>query len=151
MKNSYFSFPYYTDGDFQFRDIFQTTRNKKLDTTFINNNPDYWYYKNIQDNTRLDVIAYKEYNDSSMWDILFYINQMDNIWDLPKSEDYINTLTEDKMREFDNLFGSDRIDETRTLRRAEIYKDLFSQNEKHRRFRFINKKYIPTLIATIKG
>jgi hypothetical protein len=110
-----------------------------------------WYYQNIQDNTRLELLSLLEYKSSTYWDILFFINQMDNVWDLPKSEDYVNTLVDNKMQAFNLLFTEARMQETKDIRRAELYETYFNLNEKHRRFRFINKEHIPNLMELMKA
>lgn len=151
MKNSYFTLPYYDTEDFQIRDIFPTKKNKKLTNKTLEDYAHFWYYKNIQDNTRLELLSQTEYSSSMYWDILFLINQMDNIWDLPKSEDYINTLVDNRIEDFKLLFTEERMQETLALRKAELYQQYFNDNEKHRRFRFINKEHIPNLTELMKA
>lgn len=156
MKNTHFKLPTYITNDsnginYKVKDIFVTYKNQKVSNEFIANNKSFWYYKDIQDNTRLELLAHTEYNDSSLWDILFVINQMDNIWDLPKSEDYVNELAQQKVDEFALLFGKSRMQETLELRTQELYQKYFDLNEKHRRFRFINKQQIPNLMELIKA
>lgn len=151
MKNTHFKFPYYTTEDgIQLRDIFSVYKNKKLSDKFISDLSGFWYYKNVQDNTRLELLAYTEYSDSSMWDILFLINQMDNVWDLPKSEDYIATVVQEKMDEFNFLFSEARMAETKDMREKELYEMYFQLNEKHRKLRFINKQHIPNFLEAVR-
>jgi len=152
MRNTYFNLPTFnTEDGFTVKDIIATNKYKKLSDEFLAENNKYWYYKNIHDDSRLELIAYTEYQDSSLWDILFIINQMDNVWDLPKSGDYINTISEQKVKKFNELFGASRMNETLTFRTQQIYDQYFELNEKHRRFRFIYSEYIPNFLEQIKA
>lgn len=152
MRNSYFNLPtYITDDNYEVKDIVSANKYKKITDDFLKENENFWYYKNIQDNTRLELLAHLEYDNSSLWDILFVINQMDNVWDLPKSEDYVSSMTETKTEEFLTLFGQERMEETLNLRRESIYTMYFNQNEKHRKFRFFYIQYLPNLIEKLKA
>jgi hypothetical protein len=117
--------------------------------SFLNLRKHMFYYSIIPNNSRLELLAHLEYNDSSMWDILFVINKMNSVFSLPQSADILYYKLEEKIALWQNTFKLSAED-------LEIYKEawyleLEIENEKHRKFRFVKKEYITQLITDLKA
>jgi hypothetical protein len=176
LTNSYFNYSTITEGDYSFGNIFPTRKNKNISNTFLLNNDYLFYYKDIVNDTRLELLSYTEYNDAKYWDLLFYINNMDNIFDLPNSNDIIVNKAINKLIAFETKFGAlstntlisddlyisfygskfDRISSVNNKSIRDYYYDGYLQefelsNETHRHFRFVKSKYISQLLGYING
>lgn len=152
MNNTYFNMKdTITEENYTFSNIFASRKNQNITNTFITDNPHYWYYKDIQDDTRLEVLSYFEYNDSKYWDLLFYINDMDSIFDLPTNGDNIIAKVNSKVQDFETKFGII----TDIVIKNQQYDTFLSEvtilNEKHRRFRFIKPSYISQFLGYLNG
>ena len=149
MYNSYFNLPTYDiDSTYRVADIFLQHKNRKFSDLFISDNEDAWYYIIIPDNALLEQIAYQEYDNSSYWDLLFMINQMDTPFDLPKSADMVEYKVEEHLVEWKKRFPNfpdDLLEE----KRAELQIEYTDVNEKHRKFRCVRTSHLTLLYKAI--
>lgn len=144
MLNSYFNLPQIIVDDYNFSNIFPTYKNLNILQSFIDSNPILFYYIDLPDDSRLELISYNEYNDSKYWDVLFYINNMENIFDLPTNYDNLNDEINKKISDYVDLVGSitqENIDKIKT--------NILNNNEKHRRFRMVKKDYLKQVVNII--
>ena len=149
MYNSYFNLPR-TDYEntYNMADIFETNKARILPDAFISDNESAFYYKIIPDNTLLEHLSYQEYNRSDYWDLLFKINQMQTPYDLPKSEDYVLNLVQQRLNLWTTKFPKlccEVIEE----KRIQFTEELLEVNEKHRNFRFVKNEYIPLMFGAL--
>lgn len=176
MTNSYFNYSTITESSYTFSNIFSTRKNKNISDSFLLNNDYLFYYKDIVNDTRLELLSYTEYNDSKYWDLLFYINNMDNIFDLPNSNDIVVNKATNKLVAFEAKFGAlstntlisdalyisfygssfDRLSSVNNKSIRDYYYDMYFReaelsNETHRHFRFVKSKYISQLLGYING
>jgi hypothetical protein len=152
MQNSYFNLPIITTAEnYILGNIFPTKKSLRITQSFIDNNSAMWYYKQIPDDSRLELLAYIEYGDSKYWDILFYINNMVNIFDLPTNGDNIISRAHDKLTKREAKFGVINNALLRNSIQDEYLTESFNNNEKYRTFRFIKTEYISQLKGYLNG
>jgi hypothetical protein len=147
MYNSVLNFPKIQVEGKEYFNIFLLDKNKTFE--FIDNNPQMFYAKLILDDSKLEALAFKEYNDSSLWDMLLIINKLDSVFDLPKSPDYIHSKTES---ELSSWIGKFQINNEAIIKskRQEIYNKNFALNEKHRNFKFLYLEYITVFLEGVR-
>ena len=114
----------------------------------IDNNPDFFYYKLIDDDYRFENLSFKEYKDSSYWDILMLLNlNSETMYSLPKNFGYIKSKCEEINNKMDSYFQNLDVDKNlETLLEKEE-----KLNDERRKIRFIRKEYIPTFSEALKG
>jgi hypothetical protein len=151
MQNSYINIPSLTIGNYQVGNIFGTTKNNPITDKFIQDNNHMWYYKEIVSDTRLELLAYQEYNDSKMWDILFKVNQMETLFDLPTNGDNIILRVEEFLAKLEAKIGVITHLSYRKELEDKLVEEFTIYNEKHRRFRFIKSQYISQLLGMLNG
>lgn len=113
----------------------------------ISDNPDYFYYKLLDDDYRFENLSYKEYGDSSYWDILMIINLMEEtMYSLPKNYNYILSKCEEINNKMEAYFQNLNVDKNL----EELIKKGEERNDERRKVRFIRKEYIPTFSEKLK-
>jgi hypothetical protein len=150
MTNSFFNLPSYTLGNYSFKNIFPTYKNLPILSTILNNKQ-YFYYKTIADDTRLELLSFTEYGESKYWDVLFYINNMEHIFDLPTNGDNLINRVQAKLLNYETKFGAILNSTVRNERYNTYFSELDTNNELHRNFRFVRKEYLPMIIGMING
>jgi hypothetical protein len=155
MTNSILIYPSYTvtvnGGNITFDNIFNTNKIYGLSLTFASDYDYMFYYKEIQDDTRLDLLAFREYNNSSYWDLLFYINEMESIFDLPTNYDNVHGMALEKLEKMEAKIGVIKSPVLRNETFQRLLDETIQQNEKHRKFRFVRPEYISQLVSIING
>lgn len=113
----------------------------------IRNNPDFFYYKLLDDDYRYENLSFKEYGDSSYWDILLILNlYSETMYSLPKNFGYIKSKCEEVNNKMNAYFQNLDVDKNlETLLEKED-----KLNDERRKVRFIRKEYIPTFSETLK-
>lgn len=150
MLNTYFNLPtYITSDNYQVANIFPTYKNLKIPASILSQNM--FYYKDIPDDTRLDLLAYLEYGDSKYWDVLFYINNMDHVFDLPTNGDNVILSATKKLNNLEAKLGNISSTELRNQTYEKYLLEAVTTNERHRNFRFVQRAYLPALLGAING
>ena len=103
---------------------------------------DSWFdYIDVNNSDRLDSLAYRIYNNTNVWDVLFVINSMNTVFDLPKSDDYLYKLSEEALSKWMRIFP-----DTSSERQKELLDGYFKENEaineKYRRLKIIKPQYL---------
>lgn len=114
----------------------------------INNNPDFFYYKLLDDDYRFENLSFKEYGVSSYWDILLILNlYSETMYALPKNFGYLKSKCEEMNNKMVAYFQNLDVDKNlETLLEKEE-----KLNDGKRKVRFIRKEYIPTFSEALKG
>lgn len=114
----------------------------------IDSNPDFFYYKLIDDDYRFENLSFKEYKDSSYWDILLILNlNSETMYSLPKNFGYIKSKCEEINNKMDSYFQN--LDLGKNL--ETLLEKEEKLNDERRKIRFIRKEYIPTFSEALKG
>lgn len=115
---------------------------------YIKSNLNMFYMKNVNDNLRFEVLAYKEYKDSSLWDILFLLNYGDEgMFNFVKSDEWVNKEIETELNKqiqmYKPYFDYKKLKEV-------IKERIENKNDKNRKVLFIKPEYIPVFKEAIK-
>jgi hypothetical protein len=150
MLNRIFNFPtIIVDDTYQFDNIF--VYDKTAVYSIVDNNPYMFYTKVCQDDEKLESLAYREYNDSSLWDILFVINKMESVYDLPKNQDIVYNESIDYFNEWKTKFPY--ITDQKTLDNVfnNIHSQKIADNEKYRVLLYIYTDYLTIFLDQVKN
>lgn len=113
----------------------------------ISNNPDFFYYKLLDDDYRYENLSFKEYGDSSYWDILLILNlYSETMYALPKNFGYIKSKCEEINNKMEAYFQN--LDADKNLQT--LLEKEEALNDERRKVRFIRKEYIPTFSEALK-
>jgi hypothetical protein len=86
-----------------------------------------------------------------MWDILFKVNQMETLFDLPTNGDNIILRVEEFLAKLEAKIGVITHLSYRKELEDKLVEEFTIYNEKHRRFRFIKSQYISQLLGMLNG
>ena len=115
----------------------------------IFNNTRYFYYITVPNDTRLDIISFKEYGSNIYADLIFYVNKMTSVFDLPKNDSYVKNIIDKHYQEY-----IDKEIINKKLLEA-IHKNITEkftrENELHRNLRMVKPDYINEVIGIIKN
>ena len=115
----------------------------------IFNSTRYFYYITVPNDTRLDIISFKEYGSNIYADLIFYVNKMTSVFDLPKNDSYVKNIIDNQYQEYIDK----GIVDTNLL--EAIYKNITEkftrENELHRNLRMVKPDYINEVIGIIKN
>ena len=135
----------YQVRDYTSLDLRFIIENKEL-SEFLNDR-DNVFFVNIDNNSLLEEISYRYYNNENYWDIILLINHLDPLFSLPFDFDLIYNLAENIT---ENYFSTDKYDpysgkytdETK-LRLFNILKEkLNKQNEINRTIKLLRQERI---------
>ena len=115
----------------------------------IFNSTRYFYYITVSNDTRLDIISFKEYGSNIYADLIFYVNKMTSVFDLPKNDSYVKNIIDTHYQEY-----IDKEIVNKKLLEA-IHKNITEkftrENELHRNLRMVKPDYINEVIGIIKN
>lgn len=116
---------------------------------FMKNNLSLFYVKEMNDDVRFEVLAMREYNDSSLWDILMILNFGENgILNYAKSDTWINDNTDNQYEEQQEYYSPNFVAD-------DLYNQILTKfqnkNEARRKVIFIKREFIPQFKEEIKG
>ena len=115
----------------------------------IFNSTRYFYYITVPNDTRLDIISFKEYGSNIYADLIFYVNKMTSVFDLPKNDSYVKNIIDTHYQEY-----IDKEIVNKKLLEA-IHKNITEkftrENELHRNLRMVKPDYINEVIGIIKN
>lgn len=121
---------------------------KKL-REYIKNNLNMFYMKTVQENIRFEVLAMREYNDSSIWDILFLLNYGEyGFMNFVKDNDWVQNVIESEYQEQVNFYG---LNYNKARLYSQIAERIEGKNEVNRKVFFIHREYIPKFKEDLKG
>ena len=121
---------------------------KKL-REYIKNNLNMFYMKTVQENIRFEVLAMREYNDSSIWDILFLLNYGEyGFMNFIKDNDWVQNVIESEYQEQVNFYG---LNYNKARLYSQIAERIEGKNEVNRKVFFIHREYIPKFKEDLKG
>ncbi|ANH51287.1 hypothetical protein PC5_00168 [Campylobacter phage PC5] len=115
---------------------------------FMKNNLSMFYVKEMNDNVRFEVLALREYNDSSLWDILMILNFGENgILNFAKGDTWVSDNAENQYKEQQKYFSPN-------FKPEDLYNQILSKiqkkNESRRKVIFIKRQFIPQFKESIK-
>lgn len=109
------------------------------------------YYDNIlvEDDERIELLAYKYYGQTKFWDLIMIYNKMDSPMLLPKNYDFVYDRGEIRYNEWFNYYGDNK-----PLWFLENKKRWFIQvsakeNEIYRNIKLIKKNYINKIMKEL--
>ena len=121
---------------------------KKL-RDYIKSNLNMFYMKTVQENIRFEVLAMREYNDSSIWDILFLLNYGEyGFMNFIKDNDWVQNVIESEYQEQVNFYG---LNYNKARLYSQIAERIEGKNEVNRKVFFIHREYIPKFKEDLKG
>lgn len=100
LQNTIYNFPKEIQGSYN---VAQFSRNfifKIKDLPEVQD-PDYFYYYDLEENETLELLAYKLYNNENYWDIILAINGSDPLFDLYFSFEAVADFAKDKVAQFE--------------------------------------------------
>ncbi|CBZ42187.1 hypothetical protein [Campylobacter phage CP81] len=114
----------------------------------MKNNLSMFYVKEMNDNVRFEVLALREYNDSSLWDILMILNFGENgILNFAKGDTWVSDNAENQYKEQQEYFSPN-------FKPEDLYNQILSKiqkkNESRRKVIFIKRQFIPQFKESIK-
>ena len=116
----------YQVRDYTSLDLRFIIENKEL-SEFLNDR-DNVFFVNIDNNSLLEEISYRYYNNENYWDIILLINHLDPLFSLPFDFDLIYNLAESIT---DNYFSRDKYDP---------YSGKYTDETKNRLFNILKEK-----------
>lgn len=116
----------YQVRDYTSLDLRFIIENKEL-SEFLNDR-DNVFFVNIDNNSLLEEISYRYYNNENYWDIILLINNLDPLFSLPFDFDLIYNLAESIT---DNYFSRDKYDP---------YSGKYTDETKNRLFNILKEK-----------
>lgn len=140
MINTIYSFNSISYLGYTIDNIFE--KNIVLDNTSVTTYSDWFGYTTINDGSRLDSISYNIYGSPNMWDVLFILNDMYTVFDLPKSTDYIFSVVESRLQQWIDMFPNTSADRLEELRGVFTDEETV-KNEKNRTLRYLLPQYLP--------
>lgn len=140
MKNNIFNLDYYTWNNNEVKNPFNF--NTKKAKEILEKYPYMFYTKIIVDNVRPEVLAYKEYNDSSLWDIIVMLNYTNTLWIFPKDQDWIDEQSEARVDLWEKTFSVTLSTEKRAQKKEEFRLEFEEENEKRRTVILLKKEYL---------
>jgi hypothetical protein len=150
MLNRIFNFPSITiNNTYQFDNVF--VYDKSAVYSIVDANSHMFYTKVCQDDEKLEALAYKEYNDSSLWDVLFVINKMKSVYDLPKNQDIVYSESVDYFNEWKAKFPYIQNQQTLDNIFKAIHSRKVTSNEKYRVIRYIYPDYLTVFLDQVKN
>lgn len=109
----------------------------------------YFYYITVPNDTRLDIISVKEYNTNIYMDLIFVVNKMTSMFDLPRNDSYLKNIIDERYSYYKDTL---QITDTRLLQT--IYQNLVEkftkENELYRNLRIVKPDYVNEVIGIIK-
>lgn len=110
----------------------------------------YFYYITVPNDTRLDILSVEAYGINIYSDLIFIINKMSSIFDLPKSESYVRGIIDEKYKYYTNTLNIKS-----TILLNKIYENLENkhnkENELYRNLRMVRSEYLTEVIGLIKN
>jgi hypothetical protein len=141
MINTVYNFNETTSfSNYTITDVFSKTITLVPENITVYN--DWFTYINVDDGRTLVDIAYDVYNNSNLWDLIFIINNMDTVFDLPKHNDYVYSVVDNRFAVWTAMFphlSQTELDNTK----ARFLEEEIANNEKHRKIILLKSQYLP--------
>ena len=140
-------------NSFKFADEYTINPIKIIDITrfkeYIKANKNMFYMKDVIDNVRFEVLAYKEYGtDSSLWDILFLLNYGEyGFMNFVKDNDWVQNVIDDEFTVEKKFYGYNYNEERL---KNQISNKIIKKNDINRKVIFIKQEYISKFKDDIK-
>ena len=112
-----------------------------LNTSVLSLNSSWYYTVIIEPGRRLEDIAFQHYNNSNLWDMLYVLNEMDSVFSLPKSDDYIYAVVEDKVNKWLATFPDTNQDMIDSIS-SDIEAIEVANNVKYQNFKILYPAYV---------
>lgn len=140
-------------NSFKFADEYTINPIKIIDIPrfkeYIKANKNMFYMKDVIDNVRFEVLAYKEYGtDSSLWDILFLLNYGEyGFMNFVKDNDWVQNVIDDEFTVEKKFYGYNYNEERL---KNQISNKIIKKNDINRKVIFIKQEYISKFKDDIK-
>jgi len=150
MNNKYFIFKRVKIGNNSIKNTTDLNLLPRIPDIFKGN--DYIKELLIEDNTLIEQISYRLYDTTDYWDLLFVLNNMTNLNQLPKEEDIILRRADNIYKKWLEVNQSTVIYEDLNI--EEKYKNILKEeeekNEKYRYFKYISSSHISEVMNELK-
>jgi len=150
MNNKYFIFKRVKIGNNSIKNTTDLNLLPRIPDIFKGN--DYIKELLIEDNTLIEQISYRLYDTTDYWDLLFVLNNMTNLNQLPKEEDIILRRADNIYKKWLEVNQSTVIYEGLNI--EEKYKNILKEeeekNEKYRYFKYISSSHISEVMNELK-
>lgn len=127
-------------GDYTIQDIY--SKSLTLNSTQVSAYSNWFYTVLVQDGQRLEELANTIYDNANLWDIIFIINNMDTVFDLPKSSDYVYSVVQDRLNNWVSMFPNTTTDRLSQLEQQFLEEET-AKNELHRYVTVLYPQYLP--------
>lgn len=110
----------------------------------------YFYYISAPDDTRLDILSVQEYNTNLYADLIFLINKMTSVFDLPRNISFVEETIDTDYNKYVaplNITNTSQL----TFIRRNIARKYYRKNELYRNLRMVKPDYIKEVIEVIKN
>ena len=109
------------------------------------------YYDNVlvEDDERLDLLAYKYYGEINKWDLIMVYNDMESPFLLPKNYDFVIERGELRYDEWYRTYGVGKPYWFLEAKQKYFQQVSSAENERYRNIKLIKKAYITTVMKEI--
>lgn len=123
--------------------------NMKRLKEYILNNLNQFYTAEVQNDIRFEVLAYRVYQDSSLWDILMLLNYSeDGVFGFAKNSDWVNDTIENRFNKMNTYF----LPYINKQEMVNMVSDkVETENETKRTVLFIKEEYVPKFREDLKS
>lgn len=117
--------------------------------SIIDSNSSWFYYKKLDDDIKLETIAYFEYGDTKYWDLIVELNKMPTFYSLPKNQNIISAQAEASTIQWGIDFGYDltlpQYNGLYNQKYSEYAEQYFNENEIYRYIKLVKVQNLPDL------
>lgn len=109
------------------------------------------YYDNVlvEDDERLDLLAYKYYGEVNKWDLIMVYNDMESPFLLPKNYDFVIERGSLRYDEWYRTYGEGKPYWFLEAKQKYFQQVSSSENERYRNIKLIKKSYITDVMKEI--
>lgn len=109
------------------------------------------YYDNVmvEDDERLDLLAYKYYGEIDKWDLIMVFNDMESPFLLPKNYDFVIERGVLRYEEWFRTYGEGKPYWFLEAKQKYFQQVSSKENEKYRNIKLIKKTYITQIMKEI--
>lgn len=152
MNNSFFNYnQLILDNTYQISDA---AYSYSIPASIINENPIWFFKVEVEDDIKLETLAYKYYGDIKYWDLIIELNKLETFYSLPKNQDVVYNKAIEKTLQWGVDFGYDFTSQEYAslyeIKFAEFHNEESIMNEKNRYIIMIRTEYLPNLMKAIQ-